>query len=160
MKNLFQLSILLIGASLFFSSCGDDNVSVEMQRTIDRELIREYLSDQNLTAMADSTGTGLFFVVEREGGTAKPSINSTVRMDYLGYYLDGTKFDSSYDRGEALVAPLRNLIRGWQEGVQFFGKGGTGILIIPSELGYGPTPPQGVRANAVLVFEIALHDFN
>jgi FKBP-type peptidyl-prolyl cis-trans isomerase FkpA len=53
---------------------------------------------------------------------------------------------------------LSGVIKGWQEGLQFFGKGGKGMLLVPSKMGYGSKPPAGIRVNAVLIFNIHLID--
>jgi len=71
-------------------------------------------------------------------------------------YLDGVKLDE----GSLNDYSLSHLILGWQEGIQFIGKGGKIKLILPSVLGYGHNPPSGVRADAVLVFDIELKDFS
>ena len=151
---------LIISGGLF--SCGDskEEKHIKMQKTIDRQIIRDYLNDNGLAQMADSTGTGLFLIIEEEGGAEKPGLSNEVVMDYTGKYADDVKFDSSYDAGKVLRIGLSSLIPGWQEGIPFFGRGGKGKLLIPSHLGYGPNPANGIRNDAVLIFDIELHDFN
>jgi len=139
--------ILLFFALSIFISCSKDH----------DESIQDYISSHNLDAKKHESG--IYYVIEKKGSEEHPSLSSIVTMNYKGYYLDGEQFDSSYDRGKPLVLPLNRLISGWQIGVPLFGKGGKGKLIIPPNFGYGSNPTNGIRADAVLVFDIELIDF-
>jgi len=131
-------------------ACGkDDN-----QREIDAQLIVEYIEDNNLDAQ--TTNSGLSYVISVPGNNEHPDIGSTISINYSGTLLSGIGFDAS---NGVVEFPLNILIQGWQEGIPLFGKGGSGILIIPSHLGYGSSPRSGIPANSVLVFEIELVDF-
>lgn len=83
---------------------------------------------------------------------------SEVSVHYSGWLLDGTKFDSSVDRGSPARFQLRGVIPGWTEGVGTMRVGGKRKLVIPSRLGYGPNPRPGgpIPPNAVLVFDVEL----
>lgn len=128
------------------------------QDKTDRELILEYISTNNLDSLAQEGEEGLFYIVEQEGNGTAPSINNTVEVHYEGFLLDGSKFDSSIDRGDPAIFPLANVIRGWQLGIPKFKPGGRGKLIIPSSLAYGRNPPPTsiIPSNAVLVFTVEL----
>src|SRR5262249_41418985 len=84
-----------------------------------------------------ATGSGLKYRVRRKSHDAKPGPTSSVPANYKGGLDDGTVFDSSYKRGEAISFPLNGVIAGWTEGMQLVGKGGMIELEIPAELGYG-----------------------
>ena len=85
-----------------------------------------------------TTASGLQYIDERVGdGPSPASIDSTITAHYVGQSSDGTKFDSSYDRGRPIKITLRSLIKGWQEGVLTMRVGGQRRLIVPPELGYG-----------------------
>jgi len=83
-------------------------------------------------------------------------------VHYSGYLADGTKFDSSHDKGSPFSFPLGQgrVIKGWDEGIVGMKKGGKRTLIIPPELGYGERGAGGViPPNAILMFEVELVDF-
>jgi len=122
-----------------------------------KQEIEKYLADNNLKAT--STESGLHYIITKEGDGNHPDASNSVTVDYKGYYSDGESFDSSYDRGESITFPLLGVIAGWTEGIPKLSKGGAGTFLIPSHLGYGSTPPPGIRNNAVLIFDVELHDF-
>lgn len=107
-----------------------------------------------------TTASGLQYQVLTEGAGARPTAEQTVRVHYKGELLDGTTFDSSYDRGEPAVFALSQVAPGWAEGVQLMPVGGKYKLWIPSQLGYGEqgTPGGPIGPNATLVFEVELLD--
>jgi FKBP-type peptidyl-prolyl cis-trans isomerase FkpA/FKBP-type peptidyl-prolyl cis-trans isomerase FklB len=107
-----------------------------------------------------TTASGLQYQVLTEGKGAKPTADQTVRVHYKGELLDGTTFDSSYDRGEPAVFALNQVAPGWAEGVQLMPVGSKYKLWIPSKLGYGEqgTPGGPIGPNATLVFEVELLD--
>jgi len=134
-------------------------LDVTNQAHYERDQILQYIEENGLEA--ESLPEGLFYVIEEEGTGGSPTVSSVVEVDYEGFLLDGTKFDSSIDRGQSAVFLLGDLIQGWQLGIPLLQKGGKGIFILPSSLGYGSNPPAGsvIPPNAVLVFEITLIDF-
>ena len=104
-----------------------------------------------------STPSGLYYEVIAEGTGPKPKPTDTVKVHYTGKLVDGTKFDSSVDRGEPAEFPLNGVIPGWTEGLQLVGAGGKLKLYIPSQLGYGEQGAGGmIPPNATLVFDVEL----
>jgi hypothetical protein len=101
-----------------------------------------------------STGLRSFDSVVGDGTEAQAG--GTVTVHYTGWLLNGTKFDSSRDRGQPAQFNLNGLIRGWQEGIPGMKAGGKRFLVIPPDLGYGAGGSGSVPPNATLIFEIEL----
>ena len=144
------IALLLIAIVPLMSGCDKE----EDYDKKDDQIIRDYITAHNL--VAEKTESGIYYVIDKPGGTQHPSINSEVKVAYSGYYTDEVFFD----KGGTLTFGLRSVIKGWQQGIPLFGKGGKGMLLIPSGLGYGSNPPPGVRKNAVLIFDIHLIEIN
>lgn len=106
-----------------------------------------------------TTDSGLQYKDVTVGSGAEAQPGATVSVHYTGWLTDGTKFDSSLDRGQPFSFPLGQggVIPGWDEGVAGMKEGGKRILVIPAELGYGASGASGViPPNAVLIFEVEL----
>ena len=109
------------------------------------------------TAGYTTTASGLQYKVIKEGKGVKPTATDEVTVHYTGKLLDGTKFDSSLDRGEPTSFPLNGVIKGWTEGLQLMGEGAKYQFIIPSELAYGARGAgEQIGPNATLYFEVEL----
>lgn len=103
--------------------------------------------------------SGLQYKVVRSGPATglKPQLGDEVKVHYEGKLIDGTVFDSSYERGAPAAMPLRGLIKGWQEGLQLMRPGDEWILYVPPELGYGEEGAGGmIPPGAALIFRIEL----
>lgn len=103
--------------------------------------------------------SGLKYVDQKEGTGTEAKSGKKVTVHYTGWLKDGTKFDSSKDRGDPFVFPLGagRVIKGWDEGVAGMKVGGKRKLIIPPDLGYGARGAGGViPPNATLTFEVEL----
>jgi FKBP-type peptidyl-prolyl cis-trans isomerase len=110
-----------------------------------------------------TTPSGLRYVELAVGEGEAAKAGDRVQVHYTGWLLDGTKFDSSVDRGQPFVFPLGagRVIRGWDEGVAGMKPGGKRKLVIPPDLGYGARGAGGViPPNATLVFEVELLKIN
>ena len=103
-----------------------------------------------------TTPSGLQYQVLREGSGPKPQPTDKVRVNYKGTLLDGTVFDSSYDRGEPVEFALNQVIPGWTEGVQLMPVNSKYKFWVPANLAYGPNGQPPIGANATVVFEVEL----
>ncbi|MFI4968901.1 MAG: FKBP-type peptidyl-prolyl cis-trans isomerase [Lysobacterales bacterium] len=118
----------------------------------------DFLVANKAKAGVKTTASGLQYMVEKEGTGAKPKATDTVKVNYLGTKIDGTKFDSSYDRGQPATFPLNGVIKGWSEGLQLMPVGSKYKLFVPADLAYGENAPGPIGPNATLVFEVELLD--
>ena len=102
------------------------------------------------------------FLLTRKGAGAKPQTGDTVSVHYTGTLTDGTKFDSSHDRGEPIQFPLGQgrVIKGWDEGIAMMNVGDQAILVIPASIGYGSggAGDGQIPPDATLIFVVELVD--
>ena len=118
-------------------------------------IIETYLKENNITAQ--STESGLRYVIDVEGTGNYPQPGQKVFVHYTGTLLDGTKFDSSSVKPIDFPIGRRSVIQGWDEGIALLKTGGKGTLYIPSSLAYGPQArSEVIIANSILKFEVEL----
>jgi FKBP-type peptidyl-prolyl cis-trans isomerase FkpA len=115
-----------------------------------------YLLKASSEAGAIKTESGLVYRDISAGTGASPTASDTVRVHYRGTLINGTVFDSSYERNEPAAFPLGGVIRCWTEGVQRMKVGGKARLVCPSDLAYGDEGRPTIPGGAALVFEVEL----
>jgi len=106
-----------------------------------------------------ATASGLQYRVVKSVPAAsgpKPTPGTKVTVHYEGTFIDGSKFDSSYEREEPVTFPLSNVIPGWQEGVPLMREGETWEFAIPSDLAYGSEQRGPIPGGSVLLFKVRL----
>ncbi len=105
---------------------------------------------------AKTTPSGLTYIVTRQGAGQQLKAGDLVQVHYTGLLTNGTKFDSSLDRGEPIAFPLGagRVIKGWDEGIALLRVGDQATLIIPSQLGYGArgAGDGAIPPDATLIF--------
>ena len=119
------------------------------------------MSQQTNQGNVQTTPSGLQYEELQVGSGASPQPGQNVTVHYTGWLKDGSKFDSSVDRGSPFQFRIGQgqVIKGWDEGVMSMKVGGKRRLIIPPELGYGQRGAAGaIPPNATLVFEVELLD--
>ncbi len=115
-----------------------------------------------LAAKANEEGvttlpSGLLYKVVKPGEGSKPGPTDNVTVHYRGTLIDGTVFDSSYDRGQPATFPVNRVIQGWVEALQLMSEGGKWELYIPSDLAYGPSGAgSDIGPDCALIFEVEL----
>ncbi|MFV5687453.1 FKBP-type peptidyl-prolyl cis-trans isomerase [Flavobacterium sp. ZT3R25] len=151
-------SILLALVSILFVSClSDGGASKPVDYTAQNEKeIVDYIAKNHLTAQRSDSG--LYYVVNEAGTGAQPTATSNVTVAYKGYFTSGNVFDES--KAEGISFGLNQVIKGWTEGIPHFKVGGSGILLIPSHLGYGSSGSGPIPGGSVLVFEVKLIAIN
>jgi FKBP-type peptidyl-prolyl cis-trans isomerase len=105
-----------------------------------------------------TTASGLKYVDEVVGTGDSPKQGQNVTVHYTGTLENGTKFDSSVDKGQPYTFPIGTgrVIKGWDEGVMSMKVGGKRRLIVPANLAYGAAGRPGIPPNATLIFEVEL----
>ena len=120
----------------------------------------KFLAENAKKEGVKTTASGLQYKVLKPG-TGKPvSGSDMVKINYEGKLLDGTVFDSSYDRGEPVVFPVEGMIPGFTEGLKLMKEGATYELYIPADLAYGETGNTGIDANSTLIFKVDMIEVN
>jgi len=117
----------------------------------------DYLADNYPDAQP--IASGLYYIDTKEGKGSTPQKGEKVKVHYKGMFLDGTVFDSSLD-GEPIEFALGEgrVIKGWDEGIGMMRKGGKAVLVIPSDIAYGPNGRGSIPPFSTLVFEVELVD--
>lgn len=117
---------------------------------------KEFLAKMAKEKDAVVSPTGMIFIPLKEGDGASPSSTDTVKAHYEGKLVDGTKFDSSYDRGEPTEFGLNRVIRCWTEGIPKMKVGGKAKLVCPSDIAYGDSGNGRIPPGATLIFTVEL----
>ncbi|MBE0439671.1 MAG: FKBP-type peptidyl-prolyl cis-trans isomerase [Gammaproteobacteria bacterium] len=118
---------------------------------------KAYLDENAKKEGVVTTASGLQYTILTEGDGATPTANDKVIAHYKGTLLDGTVFDSSYDRGEPATFPVTGVIQGWQEALQLMKEGAKWQVVVPANLAYGPRGAgQLIGPNETLIFDIEL----
>lgn len=149
--RLTLLALLFI----FFISCNGDDKPVDYVSLNDQQ-IQDYLAKNDLEA--EKSSSGLYYIIDTEGTGDRPTTTDEVRVAYKGYFLNGNVFDQSPSEG--ISFGLQQVISGWTEGITYFKEGGSGMLLVPSHLAYGPRDYQRIPGGSVLIFEIELIEVN
>ena len=122
-----------------------------------QEISQAYLAENAKKEGVVTTESGLQYKIIKEGDGASPTEKDKVIAHYKGTLLDGTVFDSSYDRGEPATFPVTGVIQGWQETLVLMKEGGKWEIVVPANLAYGPRGAgQLIGPNETLKFEIEL----
>lgn len=128
------------------------------QGLANRKEAEQFLSNNAKRQGVVTLPSGMQYEVLQQGNSdQKPQLTSRVRCHYTGTLLNGTKFDSSVDRGEPATFPVNGVIAGWQQALPLMTVGSKWKLYIPADLAYGDNAPGDViQPGSLLVFEVEL----
>ena len=131
---------------------------VKERENADRIKLGEtFLAENAKREGVHTTASGLQYQVVKMGEGPKPVATDVVKVHYEGTLLDGTKFDSSIDRGKPTEFPLNRVIKGWTEGLQYMPVGSKFTFYIPYQLAYGAQGAGNIiKPFSTLVFEVEL----
>ncbi len=117
----------------------------------------EFLEKNKQNEGVVTTQSGLQYLVLKQGDGPRPSQTDKVKVHYRGTTIDGTVFDSSYDRGQPTTFQVNSVIKGWNEALLLMNVNSKYKLFIPSNLAYGPRGSEPkIGPNEVLIFEVEL----
>lgn len=150
-------AVVLAAATACWSACGEDST---LPATLNPDPAMNSYAPAlgvDLTKMTKSS-TGLYSQDLTVGTGATATAGDSVQVHYTGWLANGTKFDSSVDRGKPFEFRLGagRVIKGWDEGVAGMKVGGKRKLVLPANLGYGASGVGPIPPNAVLVFDVEL----
>ena len=133
-----------------------DRLANESRRDIELESIERFIKENGYNVKP--TETGLYYIEDVEGTGKSAEAGKMVKVHYTGTFLDGEKFDSSYDRNTPIEFTLGRgeVIKGWDEGIAMMKEGGKARLVIPSSIGYGAQARGSIKAYSPLFFEVEL----
>ncbi len=103
-----------------------------------------------------TTDSGLQYKVVKKGDGPKPTTTDVVEVHYKGTFIDGTQFDSSYDRGETATFGVTQVIKGWTEALHLMNVGSIFELAIPEDIAYGASGRGSIPPYSTLVFTVEL----
>ncbi|MBA4410961.1 MAG: FKBP-type peptidyl-prolyl cis-trans isomerase [Bacteroidota bacterium] len=159
MNMLLKYSALVLFAIIIVSGC-KKNEDPYATYTPEREaaLIKEWLAQMVTNKKdIDTTSTGIYYIVEKEGTGETVKTGNKVTVKYTGLFLDGSVFDASAYRGDGTMTYIHKtdrLIQGWEEGIEVMKKGGTAAFLIPSAKAYGTAGSGSIPPNTPLIFVI------
>jgi peptidylprolyl isomerase len=157
-----SLRITRVGAKAKAFKADQAAFDGQVKKVADAEAAKKKEAEKGLTDLrkkAVKTLSGLEYVVLKKGDGPKPKKGSKISAHYTGTLVDGTKFDSSYDRNQPIDFAVGTgmVIPGWDEALLDMQQGEKRTLIIPSELAYGPSGrPPVIPPNATLIFDVEL----
>ena len=117
-----------------------------------QNMIIDYAIENNLNLTR--LESGLYFMITQEGIGPNLRWGEKVRVEYVGTYLDGREFDSTYRRGQPFYTSVGAAIPGWNEALRRLKSGSKAKIVIPSRLGYRDKEYAGIPPNSVLVFDL------
>ena len=150
----YVIFAVIIALAVFYFARSTQNKKLAIKNN---EIGKAFLVENKSSEGTFETASGLQYQILKKGqGIAKPSASSTVKVHYHGTLLDGTVFDSSVDRGQAISFPLNQVISGWTEGLGLMVVGDKYKFFIPSNLAYGNRATGKISPGALLIFEVEL----
>jgi FKBP-type peptidyl-prolyl cis-trans isomerase FklB len=147
---LFSVALLLLCSGAF---AAEDHADGEKNKTTGEKFLADNKAKEGVVTLP----SGLQYKIIKEGDGAKPGPTDKVKAHYKGTHVDGTTFDSSYDRNDPAVFPLDKVIKGWTEALQLMKIGSKWELYIPSDIAYGAKGRKPVIGpNETLIFTVEL----
>ena len=148
--------LLAVGLSLCVAACAP--AGSKAQSAPEASANAGFLAQNAKATGVITLPSGLQYKIVHSGPAdgPHPGLSDEVKVNYEGKLVNGTVFDSSFQRGEPADLPLQGLIPGWVQALQLMRPGDEWTLYVPSDLAYGPDSPPPIPPNSVLIFRIQL----
>ena len=150
---MFRRLIICAAAALALAGCQEKPLPDQSSKS------EAFMAENAKQAGVQTLPSGLQYKIVRSGAASglRPQLGDEVKVNYEGKLIDGTVFDSSYERGVPAAMPLKGLIPGWLEALPLMRPGDEWILYVPPNLGYGEEGAGGkIPPGAALIFRIEL----
>lgn len=141
--KIIKYSALLLGFLILVMSCEKSKADKEM------DLLNTYLLDNSIDV--EPTSSGIYYIETLKGSGPEVKGGNEVRVKYTGTFIDGEEFDSGIF---PFFVGYGQVIRGWDEGVNYMREGGKATLIIPSSMAYGPLGRNEIPPYTTLIFMV------
>jgi FKBP-type peptidyl-prolyl cis-trans isomerase len=165
MNNLLKVFVFVLFA-IAAASCGKDDPYAGYTAEREAKLIKEWQETMvKNNKDIDTTSTGLFYIMDKEGSGATVKSGDEVKVKYTGMFMDGTIFDASSLHGDGTMTYEHKgtdsrMIQGWEEGIEVLNKGAIAVFLIPSAKAYGPAGYSSIPPYSPLLFIIEVVDIN
>lgn len=150
--NAFRIRLNEAMAAVRKAEAANEAKKSEENLEIGKTFLQQNKSKEGVVALE----SGLQYRVIKSGSGASPSSTDRVKVHYTGTLIDGSKFDSSHDRGEPSVFGVNQVIQGWTEALQLMKEGAVWELYIPADIAYGSASRPTIPGNSVLIFTVEL----
>lgn len=127
----------------------------DYKSALNKQKEADFLAANAKKDSVETSASGLQYIIRNAGNDVKPGAADTVFVNYKGTRLDGTVFDQA-NSPEGVRMLLNRVIKGWTEGLQLIGEGGSVRLFVPAELAYGEQGNRGIEPNSTLIFDVDL----
>lgn len=150
---------LILASALSLGACNRTDPAAEAAAEANVKAGETFLAEKAKEPGVQKLPKGLMYKVitpATDPNAPKPTVRDTVKIHYEGRLIDGTVFDSSFERGMPAAMPLDGLVEAWKIAVPEMKTGETWELYVPAQLGYGEMGMGPIPPNSVLVFKIQL----
>ena len=153
-----QYDVPLDSAAQVFQKRLTERQAANMEKLYgaNREAGKKFLAENQTKPGVVTTASGLQYKIIEQGTGEKPKADQSVTVDYEGRLIDGTVFDSSYERGKPATFGVTQVIAGWTEALQLMPMGSKWELYIPYELAYGDRNTGNIKPYSALIFTVEL----